>query len=59
MHTTVIPVVMTVAPDFSDGMVVGGAVQADAESAQLYDNAVVRGACIGPCARRLQGAKLR
>jgi len=42
-HTTVVPVAMAVAPDYSEGMMFGGAAQAAAEASQLYNNAVVRG----------------
>ncbi len=42
-HTSVIPVVMTVAPDFAQGMTFGGAAQAAAQAGLQYNNAVVRG----------------
>jgi uncharacterized repeat protein (TIGR01451 family) len=42
-HTAVVPIAMTVAPDFSEGMTFGGAAQAAAQSASLYNNGVVRG----------------
>ncbi len=42
-HTSVVPVVMTVAPDFSAGITFGGQAVADAQTRDMYNNGVVRG----------------
>ena len=42
-HTSVVPIAMTVAPDYTEGMMFGGAAQAAAQANIPYNNAVVRG----------------
>lgn len=42
-HVTVVPVVLCVAPDFTEGMTFGGAAQAAAQAADPYNNALVGG----------------